>query len=137
MAADELKGNDIFTCRLCGACCIGFGGTYINEADIVRIAAFVGRTRDAFIRDCCVPSGSRQVLAQKHDGTCLFFDPEAQCTIHPVKPKMCRAWPFIRAVAAHPENWNIMAGSCPGMVQNVSHADLTRIVLEELKKNTG
>ena len=38
------------------------------------------------------------------------------CTIHPVKPQMCRRWPFIESVLRDVANWRIMASMCPGMM---------------------
>jgi Fe-S-cluster containining protein len=44
---------------------------------------------------------------------CIFWD--HGCAIHPVKPRLCRRWPFIESVVTDPLNWTIMAGFCPGM----------------------
>ena len=30
-----LTAEDIFDCKLCGECCKGFGGTYVDERDIM------------------------------------------------------------------------------------------------------
>ncbi len=46
---------------------------------------------------------------------------------------MCRAWPFIRTLVNHPENWEAMAGSCPGMVKGVPKVDIMRIAAMEIK----
>ncbi|OQY53158.1 MAG: hypothetical protein B6230_00880 [Desulfobacteraceae bacterium 4572_89] len=84
--------------------------------------------------DYCDHSGSRLVLTIGKDGYCIFFHQEKQCTIHPVKPRMCRAWPFIKTILKNPENWNAMAGSCRGMKKDVPHPDLRQIVARELQK---
>ena len=131
---EMMTGDDIFQCRMCGACCSGFGGTYVSQADIERISAFIGCDPGRFTSKYCSPSGSRWVLATADNGKCVFFDDNITCTIHPVKPTMCRAWPFIRTVVTHPENWDAMANSCPGMKKGVSHDTLQRIVSEEIKK---
>ena len=34
--------QNLFTCTQCGDCCRGYGGTYVTDADIRRIAAFTG-----------------------------------------------------------------------------------------------
>ena len=108
-------GDDIFTCTQCGECCRGFGGTYVSKEDIHRISRFIGCDPAEFIPRYCDMSGSRPVLTLADDGKCIFFD--KLCTIHAVKPYMCRAWPFIKTLVQHPENWEAMAGSCPGMVK--------------------
>jgi uncharacterized protein len=105
--------QDLFTCTRCGDCCRGYGGTYVTAADVAAIAAFVGCPPGEFTARYCRTSGARPVLAQRADGYCIFWD--GQCTIHPVKPRMCRRWPFIDSVDSDPFNWSIMAGFCPGI----------------------
>ncbi len=110
---EELAPEDIFECKMCGECCRGFGGTYVNSEDIERIAEYLGVGREEFLRKYCQKSGSGIVLAQKEDGYCVFF--KENCTIHPVKPRMCKAWPFIQAVVKDMANWKAMANSCRGI----------------------
>jgi Fe-S-cluster containining protein len=78
-----------------------------------------------------VRSGSGWVLAQGEDGYCVFAR-SALCTIHPVKPRMCRSWPFIEGVLRDPGNWAIMAGACPGMRTDISEKTIVRCVREAL-----
>ncbi|MCJ7830330.1 MAG: YkgJ family cysteine cluster protein [Desulfobacterales bacterium] len=103
----------IFECRQCGDCCKGYGGTFVTSADIAAIARFIGTEPDSFVERYCQMSGRRPVLAQRADGYCVFWD--GLCTIHPVKPRMCRAWPFIDSLRVDIHNWQIMAYACPGM----------------------
>ena len=133
MDSKVVNGEDIFKCQECGACCKGFGGTYVSENDIEKISKYVDVTPGLFINKYCATSGSKYVLIQGKDDNCIFFNKEEQCTIHPVKPYMCRAWPFIKTIISNPENWNAMAGSCPGMQKNVSHDILKEIVGYEIK----
>ncbi len=130
----ELKtGKDIFQCKQCGECCNGFGGTYVTKEDIKNIAEYIHIDIEKFISDFCDTSGRKYVLTQGKDDKCIFFDSKKQCTIHPVKPYMCKAWPFIQAIVKFPENWDAMAGSCPGMKKNIPHNILKKIVSDELK----
>lgn len=108
-----LEAGELFACRMCGDCCRGFGGTVVTPEERARIADFVGVAPEGFAEAYCRPSGSKMVLAQGADGYCVFF--RGLCTIHAVKPRMCRAWPFIRAVLVDVANWHSMAASCPGM----------------------
>ncbi|MCD4744357.1 MAG: YkgJ family cysteine cluster protein [Desulfobacteraceae bacterium] len=128
-----LKGEDIFKCMECGACCKGFGGTYISEEDIEKISKYINISLEIFLDKYCTMSGSKYVLAQGKDDNCIFYDKEKQCSIHPVKPYMCKAWPFIKTIISNPENWNAMAGSCPGMKKDIEHDILKKIVDSEIK----
>ncbi|MFZ2632426.1 MAG: YkgJ family cysteine cluster protein [Desulfosalsimonadaceae bacterium] len=115
MPFKSVQPEDLFECRKCGDCCKGFGGTYVTPADILNIAQFIGTSPDTFVRDYCQMSGGLPVLAQKKDLYCVFWDEVKLCSIHPVKPRMCKAWPFIESVVVDPANWEIMSGSCPGI----------------------
>ena len=134
MDAEYKTPGDIFSCQQCGRCCTGFGGTYVTDKDIVRISAYITADPGTFVTSYCDMAGSRPVLTQGPDGKCIFFDAQKQCTIHPVKPRMCRAWPFLETLVKNPENWDAMASACPGMKPQVPREDLMRIVSGEIEK---
>ena len=113
MTSDSLADPKIFECRKCGECCKGYGGTYVSKADIIRIAEYIGMSPETFASTHCRISGNRPLLAQKADGYCVFWD--RICAIHPVKPRMCRQWPYIKNVLREVENWRIMGSMCPGI----------------------
>lgn len=136
MPCEVLKPEDIFDCRQCGECCKGFGGTYVTDADIAAIAAFIQIDPGLFPERYCQPSGSRLVLSQGAGGYCVFWK-DRICTIHPVKPRMCRAWPFIPGVLKDPGNWKIMAGSCPGIRADVPEADLMACIRKQIAGNAS
>jgi Fe-S-cluster containining protein len=102
---------------MCGDCCRGYGGTFVSLEDIQAIAAYLGADADRFVETYCRFSGSRPVLAQADNGYCIFWD--RKCTIHPVKPRMCRQWPYLQSVLVDVGNWHAMAASCPGMRTDV------------------
>jgi Fe-S-cluster containining protein len=113
-----VEESQMFTCKKCGTCCKGYGGTYVTEASIQEIAAYIGTDPHTFVENFCSLSGGKPVLRQQENGFCIFWD--KVCTIHSVKPQMCREWPFIRSVLSDAANWHIMAASCPGIQKNVS-----------------
>jgi Fe-S-cluster containining protein len=115
---ENLTEDQMFKCKKCGACCKGYGGTYLTDDDIQRIADYTRTDPDTFVEDFCHLSGAKHVLAQQENGYCIFWN--EVCTIHSVKPRMCKEWPFIRSVLVDPANWHIMAGSCPGIRTDVS-----------------
>lgn len=115
---DSLDEKRMFLCKKCGECCKGYGGTYVTKADVRAIAAYTGNDPERFVERFCELSGDRPVLAQQANGFCVFWDDV--CTIHPVKPRMCRDWPFIHSVLTDPSNWRIMAASCPGIQTDIS-----------------
>ena len=122
--------SDFFECTQCGQCCKGYGGTYVSEADIAAIAHFLGISSASFRGRYCTLSGGKPLLAQRPDGYCIFFD--QNCGIHPVKPRMCRRWPFIPGVLADVGNWRDMADSCPGIRVDVDENALRHYVQHTL-----
>lgn len=110
---------------------MGFGGTYVSDADIEAIAAFIQIDPQKFPEKYCQFSGSKRVLAQGENGYCVFWKDKI-CTIHPVKPRMCKAWPFIPNVLKDPQNWHIMAGFCPGIRTDVTHSEIVSCVRRQL-----
>lgn len=120
---------EIFSCKKCGDCCKGYGGTFVTADDVEAIAAYIKTDPERFVADYCDMSGGKPVLAQADSGYCVFWD--EVCTIHPVKPRMCRAWPFIESVLTDTNNWHIMASVCPGIRTDVSD-DVIRAFVKPL-----
>ena len=134
MPYDAVKADDIFQCRMCGDCCRGYGGTYLTEEDINAIAGRLNIRPEKFLSSYCTYSGSRPVLAQKEDGYCIFWD--KLCLIHDVKPRMCKAWPFIKSVLTDIANWEIMSAFCPG-IRTEYPPDVIRSCVQKQLEKTG
>ena len=122
-----------FECRKCGDCCKGYGGTYVSEQDIEAISRYIETNPRQFTAEYCDFSGTKPVLRQRKDGYCIFWD--QLCTIHPVKPKMCRRWPFLESILVDSDNWQIMADSCPGIRIHVPVNVVEKCVRETLSKD--
>jgi len=102
-----------FSCKQCGDCCRGYGGTYVTDTDIRRISEYTGIDEKRLKSDFCRSAGNKYILGQRPDGYCIFWD--ETCRIHPVKPKMCKDLPFIAALLKEIGNWRTMSEMCPGM----------------------
>ena len=124
--------SNFFECSQCGDCCTGQGGTYVDEAKIKEIADFLKISVEELKKDyLCQSSSGKYMIACSKEGKCIFFD--KNCSIHPVKPRMCREWPFIPAIIKVPENWEQMAEACPGIKKQAKVSDLKTFTLEYLK----
>jgi len=129
-----MKTTSIFKCQQCGDCCKGFGGTFITEKEIEKIAARVDTDPKAFVEKYCQISEGKPLLDQGKDNYCIFW--EGLCTIHPVKPRMCKNWPFLKSVLVDINNWHIMASLCPGIRTDVPDSTIKAHVAQELSKNS-
>jgi Fe-S-cluster containining protein len=128
-----VKPSDIFKCRQCGECCKGYGGTFVTEKEIKAIVDYLNTDPESFVDNYCRVSGGKAVLAQGRNAYCVFWD--GLCTIHPVKPRMCRNWPFIKSVLVDITNWHIMAELCPGIRTDFPDNVIKECVRKELTKN--
>ena len=135
MISEVLTPDDLFSCQHCGDCCKGYGGTYLAESDIDRICRYLGMNRERFLRDVCQMSGGKPMIAQAENGYCALWD--QQCTIHPVKPQMCRRWPFIESLLVDAGNWRAMAAACPGMRVDVSDDQIQNCVRAVIKNENA
>jgi Fe-S-cluster containining protein len=133
MPSNKTELPELFQCKKCGDCCKGFGGTYVTEKDIHAIARFLNLDVSTVISKYLTDSGKRKVIAQGDNGYCIFW--ERFCTIHPVKPKMCKKWPFIEAILKDVKNWHRMAESCSGMRTDVSDEEIINCVKRYLEAN--
>ena len=133
MPSDTIHAGALFKCRKCGECCKGYGGTYLTDNDIKAISRHIGTDPKRFVDQFCNLSGNRPVLAQRKDGYCIFWD--RLCTIHPVKPLMCRKWPFLESMLVDSNNWLIMADSCPGIQTDVAVDTLEKNVKQMILHN--
>ena len=125
----------IFTCRRCGECCRGYGGTFLSEIDIKAISRYLKIDSRRLLAEFCQLSGGKAVLAQGKNGYCLLWDKDKQCTIHPVKPEMCKKWPFIDCLLFDPKNWQAMASSCPGIQADAPESLITECVKKALSSD--
>ncbi len=104
-----------FECRMCGECCYGKGGIVVQEADIERIARFLGITSRRFLSGSCEEVNGRIYIKSGPDNFCMYFDKKKGCLIHPVKPVPCSQWPFYDAIVNDRENWEMAMDACPGI----------------------
>ena len=86
-----------FKCRGCGACCrIKNGIVRVDEAEIRRIAEFLGMSEQAFIdtETEVAPDRKTLILKNRPDDSCVYLTDDNRCRIHRVKPDKCRTFPF-------------------------------------------
>jgi Fe-S-cluster containining protein len=138
MHSNSVKKKNIFNCTQCGECCKGYGGTFVTNEDIKKIAQLLNISPKKVLSDYCQVSGDRPVLAIGRNGYCVFWN--KICTIHSIKPRMCRAWPFIESVLKDSANWRAMASCCPGIEPDAKERQIRAEVLyhlDNMKNNSS
>jgi Fe-S-cluster containining protein len=118
--------SEFFECQQCGECCRGYGGTFISDQDLTRISQYLNIPPERFLADHCDWSGGRPLIKTAASGYCVFWD--KLCTIHEVKPRMCKIWPFIDSILIDTSNWAAIKSVCPGVRNNGNMDDLVKCV---------
>ncbi len=115
-----------FDCKMCGECCYGEGGIYLQEGEAERISHFLGIMTERFRAEYTETKHGKVYLKTSSSGYCIFYDHEKACLIHPVKPKRCVDWPFYSANMQDEDTWNLAKDACPGINRNCSFADFLK-----------
>jgi uncharacterized protein len=100
----------------CTACCTQRGFVYLTELDLLRAAAFLGITAEAFERQYVYRTRHLLRLRTPRDTRCHFLR-EGGCSIHPAKPTQCRIFPFWPELVESRREWRKTARYCPGIGQ--------------------
>lgn len=53
-------------------------------------------------------------------GRCVMLE-GTLCRVHPVKPLLCRLWPYIPALLNDPEEFELAKQACPGLDPEAEH----------------
>jgi Fe-S-cluster containining protein len=106
-----------FECQAgCTNCCQQKGFVYLTEADLLRIAKFVGMRVADFERRYVYRTKNQLRLRSPRHTQCHFLR-EGGCSIHPVKPTQCRIFPFWPELVDDKKEWRKTAAWCPGIGQ--------------------
>ena len=85
------------------------------------MADFLGLPTEEFVREYTFPRHGLLAFKVDAEGYCLMHDYQTHgCLIHPVKPVMCRDWPFFPAPLKYPEEFEVIKRSCPGLHRRAS-----------------
>jgi Fe-S-cluster containining protein len=114
--------HPVFQCQQCGDCCQGRGGIFLTSAEAKQIAAHLKLSLEEFLRRYVEVSALGPSVTTAN-GVCVFLGEGNRCLVHPVKPFICRQWPFLPALLADPEEFEQAKGACPGIDPDCSHED--------------
>jgi Fe-S-cluster containining protein len=113
----------VFRCRQCGDCCAGRGGIHVQPREVEEMAALLSLPVDEFCRRYVEASALGPRLTVADSGFCVFLMEGNLCRVHPVKPLICRQWPFLPALLVDPDELEHAKTACPGINPACSHQD--------------
>ncbi len=124
----------VFHCRQCGDCCAGQGGIHVQPREVEEMAALLSLPVEEFCRRYVESSPLGPRLTVADNGFCVFLLEGNLCRVHPVKPFICRQWPFLPALLVDPDELEHAKGACPGINPDCSHEDFVEEALSQGKK---
>jgi len=151
-----------FECIKCGECCRQAGLIVtVTGRDVVRLSSTLGMAAPDLLRalDFYVlpengnaPKGLRDTpllrtesgkaymaLRKVESGDCIFLK-DNQCMIHPIRPFVCRTFPFVFRDVAGTVKWGFssMKAICPGIGEGseVTEQELVELGMEALEDLT-
>lgn len=128
--------ENIFDCKMCGHCCLGEGGIVVSPKDLTRLLDHLHMSAEDFEAQYGERRGGKLMIrVDKHrEGMpCVFFEMGKGCGVHEAKPDICRAWPFFRGNLVDSESLEMAKEFCPGIRQDVSHAEFAAAGIAALK----
>jgi Fe-S-cluster containining protein len=78
------------------------------------LAGFIGLSIDEFERRFVRRVGSRLSLKERANGDCVFYRPDAGCSVYEHRPRQCRSWPFWESNLRSRAAWRETCRNCPG-----------------------
>ena len=110
-----------FSCKMCGHCCYGSGGIVVGTKDLARLSEYFQMDEESFKARYTENFGNKPCLVMGNDKYCYFFEVGKGCTIHEVRPDVCRAWPYFRGNLIDAISLEMAKVDCPGIRSDVSH----------------
>ena len=104
-----------FECTRCGACCRKPGLVYLHPEEPARLAAHLGLDRRTFARRYLREvRGRLAIVVPEGSAGCPLLDGDL-CSVEPVKPGQCRAYPFWPELVGDAAAWRRERGACEGI----------------------
>ncbi len=131
MTLAQGEKRPVFQCQQCGDCCAGRGGIHVRPEEIEAMAAHLSMPVHDFVRDYVEASVTGPRLTVAANGFCVFLMAGNFCGVHPVKPFICRQWPFLPALLVEAEELEHAKGACPGINPACSHEEFVAAALSQ------
>ncbi|MDO5338359.1 MAG: YkgJ family cysteine cluster protein [Eubacteriales bacterium] len=99
---NDMVKADCRDCKGCSACCEGMGHSIVlDPLDMYRLCSGLHRTPEELLNTClelnvCDGSILPNLKMAGEKEQCVFLNKEGRCTIHALRPGMCRLFPLGR-----------------------------------------
>ena len=131
---DHTEKSPVFNCQQCGDCCAGRGGIHVKPQEVEAMAALLSMPVADFCRHYLEDSVTGPRLTVAANGSCVFLLAGNLCRVHPVKPFICRQWPFLPILLVEPDELEHAKGACPGINPKCTHDEFVAGALSQGNK---
>ena len=125
----------VFQCQQCGDCCSGRGGIFVKPDEVEAMAALLNLAVEEFCRRFVEASALGPRLTIADNGFCVFLMEGNLCRVHPVKPFICRQWPFLPVLLVDADELEQAKTACPGINPACTHGDFVEATLQQGRKD--
>lgn len=119
--------SEIFSCTRCGFCCHGETTVSLDQEDQSRMVKALDM-EEGDVREQYWRISGKTVQMKTVDGHCIFYNDG--CTVHSGRPHRCAQWPLHPSILDDENNFNIIAGSCPGIKKEIGYERFCEILSE-------
>ncbi len=117
-------------CKGCSACCRDMGTSVaLDPYDICRLTGGLGVTAQALLEqhilDFAVSDGviTPYLCMDAKRGCCSFLNEEGRCSIHPLRPSVCRCFPLGRIQTQEGIRYILQVNECKAKVKSKVRVD--------------
>ena len=102
------------------------------------MAALLDTARRGVLPPLCRGLGTWAPASPWPTAVCVFLMAGSLCRVHPVKPFICRQWPFLPALLVDPDELEHAKTACPGLNPACTHEDFVEAALNQARReNSG
>jgi Fe-S-cluster containining protein len=127
----------VFQCQQCGDCCCGRGGIFVKPQEVEEMAALLSLPVEEFCGRFVEASAMGPRLTIADNGFCVFLLEGNLCRVHPVKPFICRQWPFLPALLVDADELEHAKTACPGINPKCTLEDFVEAALQRGREEAG
>jgi|UniRef100_A0A7V6A2C6 Fe-S-cluster containining protein len=117
----DINKRPVFSCRQCGECCRGERGILVAPVEQAAMAEYLGLDPGDFAARYLIATPLGPQLASRN-GACVMQEANL-CLVHPVKPRICREWPYLPALLNHADEFAAAKEACPGLAVDAGHQE--------------
>jgi len=96
----------------------------VTPAEHAAMAAYLGLSPEDFAARYLVATAMGPQLASRN-GACVL-QADGLCQVHPVKPRICREWPYLPALLRHADEFAAAKEACPGLAADAGHEEFIK-----------